>query len=93
MCIILPAIPEVLSETVDNTIHAVKPSTGMVTTQGIKASVPGRFSTILVQEHPSNREDGPLSGKFVLTLSIDRFAHPSFRSSCCSSVIDFQVTR
>jgi len=91
--IILPAIPEVSSETVDDTIHAVKPSTGTATTQGIKASVPGRFSTVLVQEHPRNREDGPLSGKFLLTLSFNRFAHPSFRSSRCSSAIDFQVTR
>src|ERR1700678_3790419 len=78
--IILPAIPEVLSETVNDTIHTVKPSTGMVTLQGVKASVPGCFSTVLVQEHPSNREDGPLSSKFVLTLSFNCFAHPSFRS-------------
>jgi hypothetical protein len=61
----LPPIPEVSSKPTTDTIQAVKPTLGSVTSQGIKDSSPGRFSTVLVQqEGPHNtKRDGPLSGE------------------------------
>ncbi|KAF8803313.1 hypothetical protein BYT27DRAFT_7260349 [Phlegmacium glaucopus] len=60
----LPPIPEVSSKPTTNTIQAVKSTPHAVTTQGIRDSCPGRFSTVLIQEGPSNsRREGPLSGE------------------------------
>jgi hypothetical protein len=60
----LPLNPEVSSKPTTDTIHAVKPTMGSVTSQGIRDSSPGRFSTVLVQEGPRNiKRDGPLSGE------------------------------
>ena len=64
---LLPPLPEVSSKPITDTIHAVKSSPHAVTSQGITASSPGRFSTVLVQEGPSDtRRDGPLSGELSL---------------------------
>jgi len=61
---LLPPLPEVSLKPITDTIHAVKSTPHAVTSQGITASSPGRFSTALIQEGPSDtRKNGPLSGE------------------------------
>jgi hypothetical protein len=62
---LLPPIPEVSLKPTTDTIQAVKSTPHAITSQGITASSPGHFSTVLIQEGPSNtRREGPLSGEW-----------------------------
>jgi len=60
---VLPPIPEVTSEPTPDVVHATRAAPAVITSQGIKRAVPGRFSTVLIQESPSIAAGGPLSGK------------------------------
>ena len=60
---VLPPIPEVMLKPTPDIIHAVRAAPAVITSQGIKRAVPGRFSTVLIQESLSIAAGGPLSGK------------------------------
>ena len=68
----LPFVPEATSSTIPirDTIHAVKAQSGKVTSSGIKHATPGRFSTVLVREHPAVDGKGPLDGLRVAQVRL-----------------------
>jgi len=68
----LPFVPEATSSTVPirDTIHAVKAQPGKVTSSGIKHATHGRFSTVLVREHPPADGKGPLDGLRVAQVRL-----------------------
>ena len=79
----LPFVPEASSSTVPicNTIHAVKAEPGKVTSSGIKHATHGRFSTVLVCEHPPADGKGPLNGLRVAQVRLIFNLPPEFGSS------------
>lgn len=64
-CVVLqlPPIPEVSSQPICDVVLAVKGSPQRLTVKGIKKTVPGQFSTVLVHVRGSEGgNDGPLKG-------------------------------
>ncbi|KAL1715521.1 hypothetical protein EV715DRAFT_207209 [Schizophyllum commune] len=80
----LPFVAAVASTKRVDTIHALPSAPQSLTSQGVKQETPGRFSTVLVREHPAVAGGGPLNGLraarvrliFKLPPSIAEFPHP-----------------
>lgn len=70
----LPAVPEIsLLSVIKDSVIATKADRGQLTTRGVKKAAPGRFSIILVREHPGDPSKGPLDGNIYYNPNI----HPN----------------
>ncbi|KAF8159953.1 hypothetical protein B0H34DRAFT_655320, partial [Crassisporium funariophilum] len=66
----LPAIREVSTSSIKDTIIASKAERGRVTTHGIKRGKPGRFSTVLVRVRDGDPSKGPIDGLRVAQVRL-----------------------
>lgn len=70
LTLMLPAIPTVSLNPVVDVVHCTARTQKQITTQGIKDTVPGKFSTVLVRVKEPEEGKGPMDGISVAQVHL-----------------------